>query len=87
METTKLTITSIAGNAIGFAHENNLLIVDLDRSYSKGDHISVTMYYHGHPSSGSNFQLKNFYLSNKNKIVYSYKKMGHHKIVRSSCTA
>ena len=77
METTKLTITSIAGNAIGFAHENNLLIVDLDRSYSKGDHISVTMHYHGHPSSGSNFQLKNLYLSNTNKIVCSYKKNWH----------
>ena len=77
METTKLTITSIAGNAIGFAHENNLLIVDLDRSYSKGDHISVTVHYHGHPSSGSNFQLKNLYLSNTNKIVCSYKKNWH----------
>ena len=50
-----MTVSSLAGNASSFTHENNLLQINLDKSYSKNEHISLTIFYHGHPSSGTNF--------------------------------
>lgn len=55
-----MTVTAITGNAAGFVHENDLVSIELDRIYSKGEKFSTTIQYHGHPSSGSNFNPMTF---------------------------
>ncbi len=46
------SITSASGN-LTFSHANDILTVNLDRSYSTGEAFSFTVYYHGTPSSSA----------------------------------
>jgi aminopeptidase N len=55
-----MTVTSVSGNASSFTHEDNLLQIDLDKNYSKNEPMSVTIFYYGHPSSGTNFNPMTF---------------------------
>ncbi len=55
-----MTVTSVSGCASGYKHENDSIVVDLDQSFNKNELISVTIFYYGHPSSGTRFNPMTF---------------------------
>jgi len=55
-----MTVSLVTGNASGFTHANNLLVIDLDRAYNQGETISVTIFYNGHPEKISSFNPMTF---------------------------
>ena len=54
-----LTVEIVAGDAVSFSHYNNLLTLNLDRSYNLNEEIIVKIYYSGKPSQkdGRSFQF------------------------------
>ena len=55
-----MTVSLITGSASGFTHTNNLLVIDLDRSYNQGETVSVTVFYNGHPEKIGSFNPMTF---------------------------
>ncbi|NOZ61339.1 MAG: T9SS type A sorting domain-containing protein [Calditrichaeota bacterium] len=55
-----MTVSAVSGDASGFQHGNNILAIDLDKSYNQGDTVSVIVNYSGKPSAGSNFNPMTF---------------------------
>jgi len=56
----KMSVTSTIGNSAGFIHDNDLLTINLDRSYNKDEQISVTIFYNGKPSLDTGFNPMTF---------------------------
>ncbi len=55
-----MSVTAVTGNTVGYNHNNDLLIIDLDRNYAKNEQVSVTIYYNGKPSLGAGFNPMTF---------------------------
>ncbi|MBN1408060.1 MAG: T9SS type A sorting domain-containing protein [Calditrichaceae bacterium] len=54
-----LIVREVAGNAVSFSHNNNMLKITLDKSYNLNEEIVVEIYYYGLPSQvdGRSFQF------------------------------
>ncbi|MDZ7331296.1 MAG: M1 family aminopeptidase [candidate division KSB1 bacterium] len=56
----RMTVTAVSGNAKQFRHVNDVLRIDLDRTYDIGEPIAVTIFYHGKPSIKPGFNPMTF---------------------------
>jgi aminopeptidase N len=50
-----MTVSTVSGNVNNYTHANNLLILDLDRTYNLSETISVTVFYSGFPTRVGDF--------------------------------
>lgn len=66
-----MAVTAVTGNSAGFTHGNNALTIDLDRAYAKDEIVTATVFYNGHPSSGTNFNPMTFDRSRGTVIISS----------------
>ncbi len=66
-----MTVTSVTGNGAGFEHADNILTINLDKSYNADEFILATIFYNGHPSSGTDFNPMTFDRSRGTVIVSS----------------
>ncbi|MFZ5517155.1 MAG: M1 family aminopeptidase [Candidatus Zhuqueibacterota bacterium] len=66
-----MTVTAVAGNGSNFTHTDNSLFIQLDRVYARSEVISVTVFYNGHPSSGTNFNPMTFDRSRSPVVISS----------------
>ena len=66
-----MTVTSVTGNSAGFTHADNAVVIDLDKAYIKDEIVSVTVFYNGHPSSGTNFNPLTFDRSRGTVVISS----------------
>ncbi len=55
-----MNVDSITGDAANFTHDSNLLNIQLASSLSQNDTLTVTIFYHGHPESGTAFNPMTF---------------------------
>jgi len=55
-----MTVDEISGNSSGYAHNNNQILIALDRQYNRGDTITVNISYHGRPAAEINFDPLTF---------------------------
>jgi aminopeptidase N len=49
----EMPVTSVAGDASGFSHADNVVTIDLDRTYTAGQSFEVMVHYNGHPWEGN----------------------------------
>ncbi|MBC8185075.1 T9SS type A sorting domain-containing protein [candidate division KSB1 bacterium] len=58
-----MMVSNVTGNAAGFTHANNLVIIDLDRPYNQEEMISITVFYNGVPAEVGSFDPMTFFYS------------------------
>ncbi|MBP7461696.1 MAG: M1 family metallopeptidase [Candidatus Delongbacteria bacterium] len=47
-----MAIDDMKGNVLSWAHPNNTILIELDRSYQKGEPVHLEISYHGNPQTG-----------------------------------
>ncbi len=56
----RLVVTAVSGNAVQYRHANDVLQIDLDRTYGIGEPVGITIFYHGKPSIQPGFNPMTF---------------------------
>ncbi|MDW7682329.1 MAG: hypothetical protein SCK70_17325, partial [bacterium] len=55
-----MSVDEISGNSSGYNHNNNQILIALDRQYNRGDTITANISYHGRPAAEINFDPLTF---------------------------
>ncbi len=55
-----LSVTAVTGNCAGYIHNNDSLLINLDRGYNKNESFGVTIFYNGKPSLSPGFNPMTF---------------------------
>jgi len=66
-----MTVTAITGNSSNFTRADNLLFIQLDKAYARNEVVTITVFYNGHPSSGTNFNPMTFDRSRSPVVISS----------------
>jgi len=56
----RMIVSAISGNGVRYTHANDLVQIDLDRSYGLGEEVIVIINYHGKPSIKPGFNPMTF---------------------------
>ena len=49
----EMPVTSVTGDASGFSHTDNVVTIELDKTYNSGQSFEVVIHYSGHPWEGN----------------------------------